>query len=217
MDRKSLIMTKKQKIQNILPALKKRYENPECELVYICPHELLIATRLSAQCTDIRVNIVTKPLFERYKSIDDFANASIYDIQDIIKTCGLYKTKAKDIINMSKMLIQEFGSVVPDNIDDLIKLPGIGRKTANLVMGDIYKKPSIVVDTHCIRVSNRLGLVKEKDPYKIELVLKKLIPKEESTNFCHRIVFFGRDVCKARNPNCCECELFEFCTSKGKF
>lgn len=211
-------MTKKERVSIIIERLKLKFPNPECALIHTYPHELLIATRLSAQCTDERVNIVTKPLFGRYKSIDDFANASLSDVENIIKTCGLYNTKAKDIINMCKMLISDFNSIVPDTIENLVKLPGIGRKTANLIIGDIYNKPSIVVDTHCIRVSNRLSLVKNgmKDPYKIEMTLKKLIPPSESSHFCHRIVFFGREVCKARKPNCFGCLLEDICNYKDK-
>lgn len=200
-----------QKIYFIIEQLKYRFPDPSCALNYSFPHELLIATRLSAQCTDIRVNIVTKPLFNKYKSLTDFASADILDIENIIKSCGLYKTKARDIVNMCKMLIKDFNSTVPDTIEQLIILPGIGRKTANLIIGDIYNKPSIVVDTHCIRLSNRLGLVSYKDPFKIEMRLKKLIPPEESSDFCHRIVFFGREVCKAQNPNCFNCEFSSIC------
>lgn len=208
-------MTKKEKILIIIERLKKIFPDPRCALYYREPYELLIATRLSAQCTDERVNIVTPPMFDFYKSIEDFANADIMDVENFVKTCGLYKTKSKDIINMCKMLIEDFGGIVPDNIPELIKLPGIGRKTANLIIGDIYGKPSIVVDTHCIRVSNRLGLVKkEKDPYKIELSLKKVVPLDESSNFCHRLVFWGREYCKARNPLCEECVMKDFCIEK---
>lgn len=204
-------MTKKDKALSTIKALEKRYPKAECSLVAEKPHELLIATRLSAQCTDARVNIVTKPLFEKYKTIDDFANANISDVEEIIRSCGLYKTKAKDIVNMCIKLRDEFNSIVPNSIEKLTSLPGIGRKTANLIMGDVYHQPSVVTDTHLIRISNRLGLVDTKAPYKVEMALKKILPPEKSSDFCHRIVHFGRDVCKAPTPKCDICELKEIC------
>lgn len=204
-------MTKKDKALFTIEALEKRYPKAECSLIAKEPHELLIATRLSAQCTDARVNIVTKPLFEKYKTIEDFADAEISDVEEIIRSCGLYKTKAKDIVNMCIKLRDEFDSIVPDSIEKLTSLPGIGRKTANLIMGDVYHQPSVVTDTHLIRISNRLGLVDTKDPYKVEMALKKILPPEKSSDFCHRIVHFGRDVCKAPTPKCDICELKEIC------
>ena len=209
-------MTKKEKALIVIDALKKRYPDAKCSLVASAPHELLIATRLSAQCTDARVNIVTEELFNKYRSINDFADADIADIENIIHSCGLYKTKAKDVVMMCRQLRDNFGGVVPDSIDKLTSLSGIGRKTANLVMGDVYGQPAVVADTHLIRISGRLGFVDTKDPYKVELAMKKILPPEESNNYCHRMVQFGRDVCKAQNPDCKNCELYEVCKSKGK-
>lgn len=209
-------MTKKEKALLIIQKLEERYPEATCSLVADKPYELLIATRLSAQCTDARVNIVTKPLFAKYKSIDDFANADIKDVENIIRSCGLYKTKARDIVNMCIKLKDEFDSEVPDSIDKLTSLPGVGRKTANLIMGDIYKQPAVVTDTHLIRISNRLGLVNEKDPYKVEMALRKILPPEKSSDFCHRIVHFGRDVCSAQSPKCDICEMKDFCKGVKK-
>ena len=209
-------MTKKEKALIVIDALKKRYPDAKCSLVASAPHELLIATRLSAQCTDARVNIVTEELFNKYRSINDFADADIADIENIIHSCGLYKTKAKDVVMMCRQLRDNFGGVVPDSIDKLTSLSGIGRKTANLIMGDVYGQPAVVADTHLIRISGRLGFVDTKDPYKVELAMKKILPPEESNNYCHRMVQFGRDVGKAQNPDCKNCELYEVCKSKGK-
>ncbi|MBQ7745354.1 MAG: endonuclease III, partial [Ruminococcus sp.] len=191
-------MTKKEIALNAVEALKAEYPDAVCSLTYKKPHELLIATRLSAQCTDARVNMVTPALFERYQTIDELAEAEVSDVAEYIKSCGLYKTKSKDIVNMCIMLRDDFGGVVPDNIDDLTKLPGVGRKTANLICGDVYGKPAVVVDTHCIRITKRLGLHKQTDQKKIEMELKKLLPPEESNDFCHRLVLHGRAVCQAR-------------------
>lgn len=204
-------MTKKEKANLIVEQLEKRYPDATCSLVAQKPYELLIATRLSAQCTDARVNIVTKPLFEKYRSVEDFANADISDVENIIRSCGLYKTKARDVVNMCKQMIEYFDGEVPDSIEKLTTLSGIGRKTANLIMGDVYHKPAVVTDTHLIRISNRLGLVDTRDPYKVEMALKNILPPEKSSDFCHRIVHFGRDVCKAPTPKCELCELKEFC------
>ncbi len=204
-------MTKKQKAEFVVAKLEERYPQAICSLVADKPHELLIATRLSAQCTDARVNIVTKPLFEKYKSVEEFANADVKDVENIIRSCGLYKTKARDVVLMCKQMIENFDGAVPDSIEKLTTLSGIGRKTANLIMGDIYHQPAVVTDTHLIRISNRLGLVDTKDPYKVEMALKKILPPEKSSDFCHRIVHFGRDVCKAQSPKCEECELKEIC------
>ena len=204
-------MTKKQIALAAVEALKKEYPDAKCSLTYTKPHELLIATRLSAQCTDARVNIVTPALFERYKTIDELADAEVSDVAEYIKSCGLYKTKSKDIVEMCKMLRDDFGGDAPDNIDDLTKLPGVGRKTANLICGDVYGKPAVVVDTHCIRITKRLGLHKLTDQKKIETELKKLLPPEESNDFCHRLVLHGRAVCSARSPKCENCCMNEFC------
>ncbi|MBR7072250.1 MAG: endonuclease III, partial [Eubacterium sp.] len=186
-----------------------------CSLEYTDPFELLVATRLSAQCTDARVNLVTPELFSTYKTLDDYANADVKDIERIIKSCGFYHDKAKSIIGMAAMVRDEFDGVVPDSIEDLIKLPGVGRKTANLIVGDVYGKESIVVDTHMIRIANRIGLVKVKEPVKIEAALKKVVPVEEGADFCHRIVFFGREYCSARKPRCGECPMSFNCKKVG--
>ena len=207
-------MTKKQIALAAVEALKNEYPDAKCSLTYTKPHELLIATRLSAQCTDARVNIVTPALFERYKTIDELADAEVSDVAEYIKSCGLYKTKSKDIVEMCKMLRDDFGGEVPDNIDDQTKLPGVGRKTANLICGDVYGKPAVVVDTHCIRITKRLGLHKLTDQKKIETELKKLLPPEESNDFCHRLVLHGRAVCSARSPKCENCCMNDFCRQR---
>lgn len=209
-------MTKKEIAQNAVHALKEEYPQAICSLVYTDPLQLLIATRLAAQCTDARVNMVTPALFERFKTAEDFANASPDEVAEYIKSCGLYKTKSKDIVLMAKMLVSDFNGVVPDTVEKLIKLPGIGRKTANLVVGDIYKKPAVVVDTHCIRITKRLGLHDLKDAKKIEFILRELLPPDESNDFCHRIVLHGRAVCTARNPKCSVCCMKDFCPSFEK-
>lgn len=207
-------MTKKEIALNAVETLKAEYPDAICSLVYKKPHELLIATRLSAQCTDARVNMVTPALFERYQTIDELAEAEVSDVAEYIKSCGLYKTKSRDIVNMCVMLRDDFGGEVPDNIDDLTKLPGVGRKTANLICGDVYGKPAVVVDTHCIRITKRLGLHKQTDQKKIETELKKLLPPEESNDFCHRLVLHGRAVCQARSPKCESCCMNGFCRKK---
>ncbi len=204
-------MTKKQIAVSAVQALKKEYPDALCSLQYKAPLQLLIATRLAAQCTDARVNMVTPALFERFKTVDDFANADVSEVAQYIKSCGLYKTKSQDIVAMAKMLRDDFGGKVPDTVEQLIKLPGIGRKTANLVCGDIYGKPAVVVDTHCIRITRRLGLHDLKDQKKIEFALRELLPPEESNDFCHRLVLHGRAVCTARNPKCDECCMKDFC------
>ncbi len=211
-------MNKKQTARNIISLLKTEYPEVKCALIYSEPHELLIATRLSAQCTDKRVNMVTPDMFRRYPTIKDFAEADISDIEEYIKSCGLYKTKAKDISEMCRILHEEYNDTVPDTIDELVKLPGVGRKTANLICGDLYGKPAYVCDTHVIRLTNRLGLAEGKDAFSVEKQLMKIIPAEESLNFCHRLVWHGRLVCNARKPECDRCCLSELClanNSKG--
>ncbi len=208
-------MTKKERVLKTIEVLKERYPDALCSLTASNPFELLVAVRLSAQCTDARVNLVTPALFEKYKTLDDYCNADIKDVENIIKSCGFYKNKAESIIGMAKMVRDHFGGKVPDTIEDLITLPGVGRKTANLIVGDVYGKESIVVDTHMIRISNRIGLVSEKDPKKIEFALKKIVPAKEGSDFCHRIVLFGRDICSARKPLCSECPLSDFCKKVG--
>lgn len=209
-------MTKKQRALAAVQALKAEYPDAKCSLDYLTPLQLLIATRLSAQCTDARVNLVTPALFERFPDAESFAEASADEVAEYIKSCGLYKTKSRDIVALSKMIAEDFGGEVPDNIDDLTKLPGIGRKTANLICGDVYGKPAVVVDTHCIRITTRLGLHKETDQRKIEDALRKLLPPEESNDFCHRIVLHGRAVCTARSPKCENCCMKDFCPSADK-
>ena len=206
-----IIMTKKQIALNAVEALKKEYPDAKCSLTYSDPLQLLIATRLSAQCTDARVNMVTPALFERFRNVDDFAQATVDEVSVYIKSCGLYKTKSKDIVELAKMLKNDFNGEVPDTIEELTKLPGIGRKTANLICGDIFGKPAVVVDTHCIRITSRLGLHQLKDQKKIEFALKDLLPPEESNDFCHRLVLHGRAVCTARSPKCGECCMSSFC------
>lgn len=204
-------MTDKERALKAIDALKKEYPDAICSLVYDDPLQLLIATRLAAQCTDARVNIVTPALFERFKTVDDFAQADVSEVEEYIKSCGLYKTKAKDIVAMAKALKENFGGVVPDTIEQLVTLPGIGRKTANLVVGDIFHKSAVVVDTHCIRITSRLGFHSIKDPVKIEKILRQILPPEESNDFCHRLVLHGRAVCTARSPKCELCCMREFC------
>lgn len=204
-------MTKKEIALSAVEALKKEYPDAKCSLDYETPLQLLVATRLSAQCTDARVNLVTPALFARFPDAESLAGAEVSEVAEYIKSCGLYKTKSKDLVTMAKMLVSDFGSEVPDNIDDLTKLPGIGRKTANLICGDVYGKPAVVVDTHCIRITTRLGLHKETDQRKIENALRKLLPPEESNDFCHRIVLHGRAVCTARSPKCKDCCMNGFC------
>lgn len=209
-------MTKKEKAAEAVRLLKEKYPNVKCSLEYKLPHELLIATRLSAQCTDARVNIVTKDLFKRFKSIDDFADADVAEIEEIVKPCGLYKTKAKSIKEMCIQLRDEYDYTLPDTIEELTKLSGIGRKTANLIVGDIYHKPAIVTDTHCIRICGRLGLTKNTEPKKVEDDLRKIIEPHEGNDFCHRLVLFGRETCKARGEKCNECELSGICSYMKK-
>ncbi len=207
-------MTKKQIALNAVEALKKEYPEAICSLTASNPFELLVATRLSAQCTDARVNLVTPELFEKYKTLEDYCSADVKDVEAIIHSCGFFRQKSKDIIGMATKILTDFGGNVPDNIEDLTSLPGVGRKTANLICGDVYKKPAVVADTHLIRISNRLGLVETKDPFKVEMELKKLLPPEESNDFCHRCVLHGRAVCDSRKPKCDECTMAEFCKKK---
>lgn len=207
------IMNQKEKINFIISELNNLYPNAKCSLNYTKPYELLIATRLSAQCTDERVNKVTPVLFKKYKTLEDFSEADFDDVCNIIHSCGFFRGKAKSIIEMSQQLIENYNGRVPDTIEDLITLSGIGRKTANLICGDIYGKPAIIADTHCIRLSNRLGFVKnETDPKKVEIRLKKIIPPEHQTKLCHNLVHHGRAVCSSRNPDCDNCTLSLACS-----
>lgn len=204
-------MTKKELAIFAIKQLKKAYPQAECSLDARNPVELIIATRLSAQCTDARVNLVTPELFEKFGTLEQLAAADLADIEKIVKPCGFYHTKARDIIAMSQMLLDEYGGIVPDTIEELTRLPGVGRKTANLICGDVYKKPAVVADTHLIRISNRLGLVDTKDPFKVEIQLKALLPEDESNDFCHRCVMHGRAVCDARKPKCEVCSMNGVC------
>ncbi|MCC8022566.1 MAG: endonuclease III [Clostridiales bacterium] len=208
-------MTKKERAVQAVERLKQAYPGAVCSLESTDAFQLLVAVRLSAQCTDARVNLVTPALFARYPTIDDFCEADQAEVEDYIRSCGFFRDKAKSIIGMARMVRDEFGGVVPDNIEDLTKLPGVGRKTANLICGDVYGKPAVVVDTHCIRISNRIGLVNNKVPEKIETELRKLLPPEESNDFCHRLVLHGRAVCSARKARCGECVLDEICKKVG--
>lgn len=210
-------MTKKQRAIAAVEGLKARYPEAICSLTADNPLHLLIAVRLSAQCTDARVNLVTPALFSRFPTLDSLADADPEEVGEYIRSCGLYKTKAKDIVAMCRMLREVYGGNIPDTVEELTKLPGVGRKTANLVCGDVYGKPAVVADTHCIRITGRLGLTDgTKDPYKVEMQLRKILPPAESNDFCHRLVLFGRDTCSARSPKCGECPLREFCPSAGK-
>lgn len=204
-------MTEKERALLAVEALKNKYPDSLCSLNAENPLQLIIATRLSAQCTDARVNLVTPALFEKYKSVEDFAAANVADVEEIIHSCGFFRAKAKDIVEMCKKMISDFGGNVPDNLEDLTSLPGVGRKTANLIMGDVYGKPAVVADTHLIRISNLLGLVSTKDPYKVEMCLRELLPPDESNDFCHRCVLHGRDTCVSGRPKCDNCVMNAFC------
>lgn len=210
-------MTKKEKIARLREELDKEYPVVKCSLNYTTPVEMLIATQLSAQCTDARVNIITKDLFKKYKTVEDFKNADYEELCNDIKSAGFYRNKAKNIIATAKRILEVYGGEVPDTMEDLLTLPGTGRKTANLVLGDIFNRPAVVVDTHCIRLTNRLGLTKEKDPVKIEMELKKIIPEDYQLRFCHQMVYHGRACCTARKPQCERCVVAHLCKSKGKF
>lgn len=198
----------------IVELLEQEYPEALCSLEYEKDYELLFATRLAAQCTDERVNKVTPTLYSRYPSLEALAEAKLEDVEEIIRSCGFFHTKARDIIAASQMLLVDFGGVVPDNMEDLLKLPGVGRKTANIILGDIYRKPAVVTDTHCIRLANRMGLAVGKEPYKVEVQLAELIPPEKQSDFCHRLVLHGRAVCSARKPTCDICVLHDVCAKK---
>ena len=201
-----------QKVQAIIEILKKRYPDAPCALHYRKDYELMIAVRLSAQCTDARVNLVTPALFAAYPTLEALAQANISDIEGYIHSCGFYRQKAKDIVLACQMLLAEHDGRVPDSMEALLKLPGVGRKTANLLLGDLYGTPgSVVCDTHCIRICGRLGLSTGKKPEKVERQLRAILPPEESSDFCHRIVLFGREICTARKPKCGQCPLSPFC------
>ena len=202
----------KEKVASIIDILKERYPDALCALHYKKDYELMIAVRLSAQCTDARVNLVTPALFAAYPTLAEMAAADVADVENYVRSCGFYRHKARDIVLGCQMLLTDFGGKVPDNMEDLLKIPGIGRKTANLLLGDIHGKPgAIVCDTHCIRICGRLGLSKGKEPEKVEKQRREILPPEESNDFCHRIVLFGREVCTARKPKCAECPLAMHC------
>ncbi len=212
-------MTKKERAGHIVEALKAEYPEGICSLQYPKPHELLFSVRLSAQCTDERVNQVTPALFARFPTLEAFAQAEVSEVEELIHSCGFFRAKARDIVACARMLLSDFGGRVPDNMEDLLKLPGVGRKTANLILGDIYHTPGVVVaDTHCIRIAGKLGLTDgTKDPGKVEEQLRKILPPEESNDFCHRLVLHGRAVCSARTkPYCEKCVLRPWCNTYTK-
>ena len=198
----------------IISVLKERYPDALCALHYEKDYELMIAVRLSAQCTDARVNLVTPALFARFPTLDAFAEADVAEVETYVHSCGFYKHKARDIVLACQMLLSDYGGKVPGTMEELLQLPGVGRKTANLLLGDIYGVPgSVVCDTHCIRICGRLGLTVGKEPEKVERQLRAILPPEESSDFCHRLVMFGREVCTARSPKCSECPLSPFCST----
>ena len=206
-----------EKVNAIIELLKIRYPDAPCALHYGKDYELMIAVRLSAQCTDARVNLITPALFAAYPTLEALANAEIADVENYIHSCGFFRQKAKDIVLSCQMLIAEYDSKVPDTMEKLLKIPGVGRKTANLLLGDLYGEPgSVVCDTHCMRICERLGLSKGREPEKVEKQLRAILPPEESSDFCHRIVLFGREVCTARAPKCSECPLSLFCEHINK-
>ncbi|MEE1026853.1 MAG: endonuclease III [Acutalibacteraceae bacterium] len=205
---------KKEKIEKIVDLMEKEYPDATCSLNAKDPFQLLVATRLSAQCTDARVNIITPALFAALPTPEAFANATAEEVEELIKSCGLYRSKAKDLVALGKVLTEKFDSTVPDTMEELTSLPGIGRKTANLILGDVYGKPAVVTDTHFIRLCNRMGFVKTKEPKKVEDAMRKILPPERSSDFCHRSVLHGRAVCTARNPKCEICCIKDICDKK---
>ena len=202
----------KEKVRAIIDLLNKQYPQALCALHYEKDYELMIAVRLSAQCTDARVNLITPALFAAYPTLEAMAAADITDVEGYIHSCGFFRQKAKDIVLACQMLVQKHGGKVPGTMEELLALPGVGRKTANLLLGDLYGVPgSVVCDTHCMRICERLGLSKGREPEKVERQLRAILPPEESSDFCHRIVLFGRDTCTARNPKCDDCPLAIHC------
>lgn len=206
-------MTKTERALAAIAALEERYPLAVCSLTYEHPYQLLIATRLSAQCTDARVNLVTDVLFSRFPTLEALAAAPLAELEEIIHPCGLFRTKARDISATCQLLLNQWGGELPDTMEGLTSLPGVGRKTANLILGDIFGKPAIVADTHCIRICGRLGLTTGKDPYRVEMALREIIPPEKGSDSCHRLVHFGREICTARSPRCGECPMAAFCPS----
>lgn len=210
-------MTKKKLALEIIERLKKEYPDAECSLDYNQAWKLLVSVRLAAQCTDARVNVVVQDLYAKFPTVEALAAAQVSEIEEIVKPCGLGHSKARDISACMKVLKEQYGGNVPDDFDALLALPGVGRKSANLIMGDVFGKPAIVTDTHCIRLTNRMGLVDHiKEPKKVEMALWKIIPPEEGSDFCHRLVYHGREVCTARTkPYCDKCCLKDICAKKG--
>ena len=210
-------MNKKEQALEIIKRLKEEYPDADCTLDYDDAWKLLVSVRLAAQCTDARVNVVVPKLYEKFPTIEALAAADVDEIEEIVRPCGLGRSKARDISLCMKMLVEEFGGRVPDDFDALLRLPGVGRKSANLIMGDVFGKPAIVTDTHCIRLTNRMGLVDGiKEPKKVEMALWKIIPPEEGSDFCHRLVYHGRDICTARTkPYCDKCCLADICKKVG--
>nr|WP_288555704.1 endonuclease III [uncultured Mediterraneibacter sp.] len=210
-------MTKKQLAKEVIERLKKEYPDAGCTLDYDQAWKLLVSVRLAAQCTDARVNVVVEDLYKKFPDVNALADADVSEIEEIVRPCGLGKSKARDISACMKMIRDEYHGKVPDDFNALLKLPGVGRKSANLIMGDVFGKPAIVTDTHCIRLSNRIGLVDDlKDPKKVEMALWKIVPPEEGSDLCHRLVYHGRDVCTARTkPYCEKCCLEDICKKKG--
>lgn len=205
---------KKEKINIIIELLEKEYPEAKCSLIADTPFQLLVATRLSAQCTDARVNLITPELFKCLPTPESFANATIEQVEELIKSCGLYHSKAKDLVALGKVLVEKFNSEVPSTMEELTSLPGIGRKTANLILGDVYGKPAVVTDTHFIRICNRMGFVNTKEPKKVEDAMRKILPPEKSNDFCHRSVLHGRALCTARSPKCDLCPIKDICAKK---
>ena len=202
----------KEKVNAIIEELKKAYPEPKCALDYRKDYQLMISVRLAAQCTDARVNMITPALFERFPSLEAFAEADVAEVEEYVKSCGFYRHKARDIVLACKMVLEKFGGKVPSTMEELLSIPGVGRKTANLILGDLYGVPgSVVCDTHCIRITNLLGLARGKEPEKVETQLSKILPPEESNDFCHRLVLHGRAVCVARRPQCQNCTLAPWC------
>ncbi len=209
-------MTKKEKVLQMIEVLDKLYPDAECSLIYENPLQLLISTQLAAQCTDARVNIVAKDLYKKYPSVEAFANADVRELEEDIKSTGFYRNKAKNIIGCCKIITEKYSGKIPDNMEELLELPGVGRKTANLYLYEIHGKQGVVVDTHAKRLSNRTGLTKNEDPEKIEYDLQKIIPKDKWADFCHKLVFHGRAVCNARKPECEKCEINHLCSHYTK-
>ncbi len=212
----SVTVTEKERAALCVQALKKEYPQALCSLEAETPFRLLVATRLSAQCTDARVNLVTPALFEKYPDASAMSKADVHDVEELIHSCGFFRAKAKDIVEASKKIMSDFSGEVPGTMEELLTLPGVGRKTANLVLGDVFKKPAVVADTHLIRISNLLGFVSSKDPVKVEKRMREVLPPEESNDFCHRAVLHGRAVCVARRPNCAVCCMKKWCSYAQK-